>query len=95
MMMDYGMGWGWGFGWIGMILFWLVPILLVLVALKYSSTGKSRTGIGVHEGNGKALAILEEKYARGEISREEFLQKLDDLKRRGARSRDRVTQLNR
>jgi len=35
MMMDYGMGWG--FGWMGMILFWLVPILLVLVAFKYFS----------------------------------------------------------
>lgn len=80
-MMDYGMGWGWGFGWIGMILFWLMPILLVLVALKYLFGGKSRTGMGVREGSGQALAILEEKYARGEISREEFVQKRDDLKR--------------
>ncbi len=64
-MMDYEMGWGWGFGWIGMILFWLVPILLVLVAVKYLFAGKSQTGIGPREGNDQALAILEEKYARG------------------------------
>lgn len=81
MMMDYEMGWGWGFGWIGMILFWLVPILLVLVAVKYLFTGKSQTGTGQVEGNDRALAILEEKYARGEINREAFLQKRDDLNR--------------
>lgn len=79
MMMDYEMGWG--FGWIGMILFWLVPILLVLIAVKYLLTGKSQTGNGPREGNDQALTILEEKYARGEINREEFLHKRDDLKR--------------
>lgn len=68
------MGWGWGFGWIGMILFWLVPILLVLVALKYLFAGKSRTGIGARQDDDRAMTILEEKYARGEINREEFLQ---------------------
>lgn len=79
-MMDYEMGWGWGFGWIGMILFWLVPILLVLVAVKYLFAGKGRTGIGARQDDDRALAILEEKYARGEIGREEFMQKRDDLK---------------
>lgn len=80
MMMDYdGMGWGWGFGWIGMILFWLVPTLLVLAALKYLFAGKTRPGAR-HELD-QALSILEERYARGEIGREEFMQKRDDLKR--------------
>lgn len=78
--MDYGMGWGWGFGWIWMILLWLVPILLVLVALKYLFGGKGRTDMGARGGDDRALAILEEKYARGEIDRDEFLQKRDDLK---------------
>lgn len=79
-MMDYEMGWGWGFGWIWMILLWLVPILLVLVAIKYLLGGKSRTGMGARAGDDRALSILEEKYARGEIDRDEFLQKRDDLK---------------
>lgn len=78
--MDYGMGWGWGFGWIWMILLWLGPILLVLAALKYLFGGKGRTGTGARAGDERALAILEEKYARGEIDRDEFLQKRDDLK---------------
>ncbi len=37
-MMDYGMGWGgmgWGLGWFGMILVWVVPLILVLVGIKY------------------------------------------------------------
>jgi len=65
MMMDYGMGWGWGFGWIWMILLWLVPVLLVLAAIKYLLGGRSRTGTGARQGDDRALAILEEKYARG------------------------------
>lgn len=78
-MWEYDMGWGWG--WFGMILFWLVPILLVLFAAKYLYGGKAQRGLGLREeGNDRALAILEEKYARGEIGREEFLQKRDDLK---------------
>jgi len=39
------MGWGWGFGWIGMLLFWLVPTLLVAVALKYLLADKVQTGV--------------------------------------------------
>lgn len=78
MMWEYGMGWGWG--WLGMILFWLVPILLVLAAIKYLAGG-SRLGQGAREERRKALDVLEERYARGEIDREEYLQKRDDLKR--------------
>ena len=73
MMWEYGMGWGW----LGMGLFWLVPVLLILAAVKYLS-GRSSGGDG--EKSGKALAVLEERYARGEIGREEYLQKRDDLK---------------
>ncbi len=79
MMWEYGMGWGWG--WLAMILFWLVPILLVLAALKYLFTNGARLGLGTREERQKALDVLEERYARGEIDREEFLKKRDDLKR--------------
>lgn len=78
MMWEYDMGWGWG---VGMILFWLVPILLIAMALKYLFAGKNRIDSGLREGNSRALAILDGKYARGEISREAFLEKRDDLKR--------------
>lgn len=63
-------------GWLGMLLIWVVPIILLLVAIKHLSTG-SRSG----EKGKTPLEILEEAYVRGEISREEFLQKRDDLKK--------------
>ena len=76
MMYGYDHG-AWMFwGWFGMLLIWLVPIVLLLAAIKYLVTG-SKPG-----GQGKTpLEILEEAYARGEISRDEFLQKRDDLKK--------------
>lgn len=79
MMWEYGMGWGWG--WFGMIPFWLVPILLVAVGLKYFFGGGSRPNPGARDERQGALELLEERYARGEIDREEFLEKRDDLKR--------------
>jgi len=80
MMMDYGMGWG--IGWLWMLLFWLIPILLVLAAAKYFFSGRQQSGGEFREDNDKALETLEERYARGEINREEFLQKSDDLRRK-------------
>ena len=53
MMMDYGMGWG--IGWLWMLLFWLIPILLVLAAVKYLFPGKSQSGGESREDNDKAL----------------------------------------
>lgn len=75
----YGMGWHW-FGWLGMAFFWLILILLVLAAVKYLKRGR---GSNAPDGEKKpdALAVLEERYARGEINREEYLQKRDELKR--------------
>lgn len=82
-MMDYGMGWGMGWGWFGMMLFWLIPLVVVIVlaaaAVKYLSGG-GRNGTALREDRNRALEVLEERYARGEINREEYLQKRDDLK---------------
>ena len=79
--MEYGMGWGW----LGMILFWLVPLFVVIVlaaaAIKYLIGGGSRAKPESTAGRSDALAILEERYAHGEIEREEYLRKRDDLKR--------------
>lgn len=70
---DHGV-WMFG-GWLMMLLVWLVPFVALFVGLKYlygrsgpASAGKS------------ARDLLDEAYARGEISREEYLQKRDDLK---------------
>ena len=76
----YGMGWH-GLEWIGMALFMLIPILLVLAILKYLIGGR-RSSSPDGSKNPDALALLDERYARGEMDRDEYLQKLDDLKRR-------------
>jgi putative membrane protein len=76
MMYGYDHG-AWMFGgWLGMLLIWLMPIILLLATIKYLASG-SKSG----KGGKTSLEILEEAYARGEISREEFLQKRDDLKK--------------
>jgi len=79
-MMDSGMGWG--FGWLGMILFWIVPLILALLGIKYLfAGGGAGSGSAAPDSShsSRALSRLEERYASGEIEREEFLQKRDDI----------------
>lgn len=65
-----------GFGWLGMLvmaLFWIGVIVLVVWGLTHIfSTQQPRAELD-------AEAILEQRYARGEISREEFVQARDTL----------------
>mgnify|MGYP000365488980 CR=1 FL=1 len=75
----YGVGWYW-LEWLGMALFWVVLIVLVLAAVKYLTAGR-RSNVSKNERKPDAMAVLEERYARGEINREEYLQKRDDLER--------------
>lgn len=89
-MWDYGAHWGMmggGFGW----LTWVLVIFLIVAAIKLvfggARHGYGRHGCGRHDhwrgGPGgrssSALTLLEERYARGEIQREEYLQKKGDL----------------
>ena len=71
-------GWGWmsGFGWIFMILFWALVALGVVALGKWIfSTGDSAAGGGAR----RALDILKERYARGEINRDQYEQMQRDL----------------
>lgn len=63
------MGWGHMGGWgaLMMILFWVVVIGAVALLVRALLTGRG----GQPEG-GSAIDILKKRYARGEISREEF-----------------------
>lgn len=71
-MMGFG-SWGpWGGGWwggIGMVIWWAL-IILAIVALIRWIAGQSGGGRGK-----SAREILEERYARGEISKVEFEEK--------------------
>ena len=69
-------GWDWwGFGALHMLLYWgvLILILVALVKWVFGVPG------GRTEERGRALDILKERYARGEIGKEEFEQKKRDL----------------
>ena len=63
MMWDGVSGWGWMVLW--MALFWGGTIVLVIWGVR-NWTGSNR------QGSSSPLEILEERYARGEIDREEF-----------------------
>lgn len=74
---DDGHMWGWGVGWwwlvmpIGMIIFWGGVIALIVWAIRQFSEGRG--------GGGNAIDIARDRYARGDISREEFEQIRRDL----------------
>ena len=72
---DHG-AWMFG-GWLMMLLVWLVPFVALFVGLKIL-LGRSRPPGAAKS----ALDLLDEAYARREISREEYLQKRDDLQRK-------------
>lgn len=67
-------GWGMGFGWVWMILFWALVILGAAYLVKLIA---GRAGGG--ERHETALDILKKRYARGEITKEEFEKMKDDL----------------
>jgi putative membrane protein len=67
-------GWGWGhmfFGSIMMLLFWGGLIILIVFGVRWMGAGSPRGGDGPLPGN-RAIDILEERYARGEIEKEEY-----------------------
>lgn len=77
MMGNYGMTGGFGFGGLFMILFWVLIIVGIVALVKWMSTSP---GTGARNGgDSKALGILKERYARGEIDEQEFRQKKQDL----------------
>ncbi|GAB6876663.1 SHOCT domain-containing protein [Thermaerobacter litoralis] len=86
MMMHPGWSNGWGMWamWLAMVAFWLVPLLAAvgifwLILRRDRSPAERSAGLPELDENRRALAILKERYARGEISREEFERIKDDI----------------
>jgi putative membrane protein len=75
----YGMmGYGGGLMMLIGAAFWLSLLaLIVLGIVRLSRTGSLHGGPAARRSSG--LGILEERYAKGEIQRDEFLQKKRDL----------------
>jgi len=73
-MMGYG-GFGWGiFGIIFMFLFWALLITALVYLIKYISSDKQKSQ------EDEAMKILNERYARGEVSKEEFEKMKKDIR---------------
>ncbi len=85
-MWGYGpmMGYGWrGMGWMMAAngVFWLAVLVLVAVlAYRLVRSGEHAR----HPGRSAGLDLLDERYARGEIDREDYLRRKQDLTDRGA-----------
>jgi putative membrane protein len=73
---------GWGIGWFGMIfmiVFWgliIVGLVLLIRWLIQNTSGKIHSGDST---GSKAMDILKERYAKGEINRDEFESMKKDL----------------
>jgi putative membrane protein len=76
-MMGWADGYGWmGPGWIFMLLFWALVIAGGVALVRWLGTCDKGGG---DTRRGTPLDILQERYARGEIEREEYEQKRRDL----------------
>lgn len=75
----HGHGWGWGAGGGFILLLALVGFIVVVLAVVRAFQGgrhwRHHRGMGL----GAGLDILETRYARGEIGRDEYLEKRRDL----------------
>jgi putative membrane protein len=73
-------GFGFGFGWVFMLIFWAMVFFAVFAFVR----GASGRGCWYHKGEGKykeknALDILKERYAKGEISKDDFEKMKKDM----------------
>ncbi|HKZ83316.1 MAG TPA: SHOCT domain-containing protein [Anaerolineae bacterium] len=73
----HGFGAGWTiFGGVMMLLFWIALIVLVVVAIRTLT----RSNYSARSSSVRALEILKERYARGEITKDQFDSMQHDLK---------------
>jgi putative membrane protein len=81
---DWGMMHGWGgYGWMGPLhtISWIVVVLVAIaLVVWFLRSGAQRSPSSVRsEQRSPGLDVLEERYARGEINRDEYLQKKRDI----------------
>jgi putative membrane protein len=70
-----GMGWGWGtVGMVHMMVFWTFVVLVVLMLVRWLASGH------LPAPGHSAREILEERYARGELTHDQFEQMKADLR---------------
>ena len=79
---DWGYGhmfdYGFGFGWIFVLIVWAL-IIWAIIAFVRAASGKGGSNWSTHEKEDYAMKILKERYAKGEITKEEFEKMKKDL----------------
>lgn len=76
----YMHGWGMGgYSMVFMVLFWVVLIAGVVLLVRYLMTSTRGVSGTAKDERSNALDILKERYARGEIDKEEFEEKKKDI----------------
>ena len=76
-MMNFGYGYSMGFsGWIFMVFWWVLIIVAVVALIKWLTHGSWHCR---HGETSSAMDILKDRYAKGEINKEEFEAKKKDL----------------
>jgi len=81
--MGPGMMWGWGHpvGWLWMVMmgvFWVALIIAVIFLIRWLLLSKGDRGSEVLREE-SPLEILNKRYAKGEIDKQEFVEKKKDL----------------
>ena len=84
-MWEHGLDWMsgpyWGWYGAGRMLIWPLIIVLIIAGVVWfaRSSGSRRNSLPPFEPRSPALDVLEDRYARGEIDRDEYLQKKRDI----------------
>lgn len=74
-MLGYG---GFGFGWIFTLIIWIL-IVWAIVSFVRAASGKGHSDWHLHEKEDSASKIIKERFAKGEITKEEFEKMKKDL----------------
>ena len=76
----WGMMGGWGYGWgVAHMIIWVVIVIAIIVGIVWLVRSLSAKDDRVLPRRRAGLDVLEERYARGEINRDEYLEKKRDL----------------
>lgn len=71
------MGYGWGMGWVGM----LIQLLIIAGVIYFLVSLLKKDRLLVQNSKDNAETILRERFARGEITQEEYEQMREVLKK--------------